>query len=177
MIYVAAIECKPLQQQLHNRLGKQNCVDLENWLKQHGKNIDMIIDKVLEDVNTINRRKSHDRKYMSAYRCKPLRKPLQSADVNGKRREEEEKNKSILINDFPFLKDSAFKTAYMAFLDMRKKIGKEATQHAEVLLLKKLHKDKIDIAIKRLEQSIENSWQGIFPLKEYQQSGGSWKKP
>ena len=181
MAFVAATECKPLRKHLCNRLGENNVSDLEKWCINNNTTLDLIIDKVLEDVEHVNNRKYHNRKYMENYRCKTLRKSHVSACVMGKRREEkrreEEKNKSALINDFPFLTDSVFKTAYMAFLDMRKKMGKEATQHAEVLLLKKLHKDKVDVAIKRLEQSIENSWQGIFPLKEYQQSGGSWKKP
>ena len=92
----------------------------------------------------------------------------------------ESKGKEIINNlevSYPFLKTVAFKTAYMAFLDSRKKMGHPATNHAQELLLKELHKDTVEVAIKRIEQSIVNGWQGIFPLKNQPQGGTQWKKP
>ena len=57
------------------------------------------------------------------------------------------------------------------YLEMRKKIRKPTTEHAETLLFKKLSEmppdQSIQIAI--VEQSIENSWQGLFPLREPRQ--------
>ena len=55
-----------------------------------------------------------------------------------------------------------------AFIKMRKKIKKEPTEEAIVLLIKKLERlknsgnDPNDV----LEQSIMNSWQGVFPLDD-----------
>lgn len=88
MIFVAATECKPLREHLCNRYGKNNVNDLENWLAKNNVKLDTIFDKVLEDVEAINKRKSHNRKYMQDYRCKDLRNDLRGVHVKGKRREE-----------------------------------------------------------------------------------------
>jgi len=56
-----------------------------------------------------------------------------------------------------------------AFEDMRKKIKAPLTDHAFGLLLKNLNKlsgGDIDTSIAILEQSIMNSWKGIFELKQ-----------
>lgn len=62
----------------------------------------------------------------------------------------------------------AKRAAVDEFVKMRKLIKKPMTPHALELTLNKLNKmtsdEKEQIAI--LEQSIANSWQGIFPLKE-----------
>ncbi|WP_294403979.1 hypothetical protein [uncultured Clostridium sp.] len=54
------------------------------------------------------------------------------------------------------------------FLKMRKAIKKPMTDRALNLMLKKLNgfSNNYEIQIKILEQSILNSWQGIFPLEE-----------
>lgn len=55
-----------------------------------------------------------------------------------------------------------------AFLDMRKKIKKPATEYAQTLLLKKLaafHANNFDIAM-ILCQSIMNSWQDLYMPKD-----------
>ena len=66
---------------------------------------------------------------------------------------------------FPFLKDSTFLKTFNDFLDMRKSIKKRATDHAQNLILKKLHHYDIKTAIGMLEQSIEGSWTGIYEIK------------
>ena len=61
-----------------------------------------------------------------------------------------------------------------AFEEMRKKIKKPLTDKAKELIIKKLSKlsnGNGDIAIKIMENSIENSWQGVFPLKN--ENGGA----
>lgn len=66
-----------------------------------------------------------------------------------------------------YTKDVELRGTLIEFLKMRQRIRKPMTNYAFELLLKKLDKlgktskDKIDI----LNQSIENSWQSIFPLK------------
>lgn len=58
--------------------------------------------------------------------------------------------------------------AWQAFLDMRKKIKKPATDYAQKLLIKKLgafHANEMDPAA-ILNQSIMNGWQDLYALKD-----------
>ena len=68
-----------------------------------------------------------------------------------------------------------FKKAWKEYKTMRTKIRKPLTERAEELIIKELDKlaedEKTQIAI--LNQSIMNSWQGVFPLKENQKAGES----
>lgn len=92
---------------------------------------------------------------------------------------EEEKEESVSAREtFLYLDDTKFKSTFVDFLEMRKKIRKPTTDRAEKLILKDLHKHPINDAIKMLENSIVNSWQGVFPLKENQKYDGipeEWK--
>lgn len=65
--------------------------------------------------------------------------------------------------------------AFADYADMRKQIKKPLTDRAAELAVKKLHElaampfgDEIDdeLAVRILEQSVMNCWQGLFPLKE-----------
>ncbi len=71
-----------------------------------------------------------------------------------------------LYKDYAHFQHPKFTDAYTAYLGMRKKIRKPATIDAEKLALEKLHKHTADIAVKMLNQSVLNSWQGIFEFKE-----------
>lgn len=74
---------------------------------------------------------------------------------------------NIYYKDFSFF-DDVFLLTWNNFLKMRVAIKKKATIDAQVLSLKKLSilsGDKKDLAIKIVEQSIENSWQALFPLR------------
>lgn len=65
--------------------------------------------------------------------------------------------------------DEEFLITWNKYLSMRVKIKKPATEDAEILGLNKLSKlsnNKKSLAIEIVEQSIMNSWQGIFELKE-----------
>jgi len=64
-------------------------------------------------------------------------------------------------------KGDNFKKAWKDFKAMRSKIKKPMTERAEELLLDKLNKldNDEDNQIAILNQSIMNSWQGVFPLK------------
>ena len=58
------------------------------------------------------------------------------------------------------------------FIKMRKTIRKPLTVHAFDLIIKDVKKfadGDIDKGVKILEQSIKNSWQGVFDLKEYEE--------
>jgi len=64
------------------------------------------------------------------------------------------------------------------YLEMRKKIRKPATLKAQELIIKKLERLKLSgqDPNRVLEQSIENSWQGVFPVKPLDASSG-YQKP
>jgi hypothetical protein len=63
------------------------------------------------------------------------------------------------------------KEIWPEFLKMRKLIKKPATEKAQENIIKKLFElsQDYEMQIKILNQSISNSWQGIFPIKENQQ--------
>lgn len=68
------------------------------------------------------------------------------------------------------LPENIKKETWEAYLEMRKTIKKPATLHAQNLIIKKLLKMEDDPNL-ILEQSIENSYQGVFPLKTGGTSG------
>lgn len=74
-----------------------------------------------------------------------------------------DKVKSIDFEEFKYLKDNNFLKIFNSYCSGRKK---KPTEHAKELALKKLHKFDILIAIKMLENSIMNGWEGIFEIKE-----------
>ena len=81
---------------------------------------------------------------------------ITNKDKKDKKDKNKEKEKGII-----FLK------AWKEYKTMRTKIRKPLTEHAEELIINELNKlatdEKIQVAI--LNQSIMNSWQGVFPLK------------
>lgn len=87
---------------------------------------------------------------------------------------------NVLTNKdiFLFFKNEKFKSTWKDFSDMRKRIKKPMTPKAEELTVKELEKFSdmdVEIAILILEKSIQNSWQGVFPLKDntYGKKNGS----
>lgn len=61
------------------------------------------------------------------------------------------------------------------FIEMRKAINKKMTPKALEIMLKKLNdisKGDVELSIKILNQSIEHSWQSVYPLKE--EEGGRY---
>ena len=64
-----------------------------------------------------------------------------------------------------YLQDKKFAKSFEDYLEMRKKIRKPATNRAIDLVFNKLNEFPIETATKMLEQSIINSWQGIFALR------------
>lgn len=89
-----------------------------------------------------------------------------------------------------FPNDELLNQAFMDYLEMRKQIRKPMTDKAVTLAIKKLQElsaipfnDSIDneLAIQILNQSVMNSWQGLFPLKEQKANstshgGMDWSK-
>ena len=77
-----------------------------------------------------------------------------------------------------FPNDESLNQAFLDYLEMRKQIKKPMTDRAVELAMKKLKELSAipfsegidnDVAIKILEQSTMNCWQGLFPLKEDRQ--------
>ena len=79
-----------------------------------------------------------------------------------------------------FPNDENLDKAFSDYVAMRKKLKKPMTDRAVELAIKKLNdlsNGDNDIAIKIIEQSIMNSWQGLFPLKEETKTQGiDWSK-
>jgi hypothetical protein len=89
-----------------------------------------------------------------------------NVDIGTQRKEKKRKEKESK-------EISAIEIAIEDFKEFRKKIRKPMTDRAVELIIEKLNKlaadDETKIAI--LNQSIENSWQGIFPLKQDKPEG------
>jgi len=99
-------------------------------------------------------------------------------------------NKSPKANKTYFPNDESLNQAFLDYLEMRKQIKKPMTDRAVELAIKKLEElstlpfsDSMDndLAIQILNQSVMNSWQGLFPLKEQKTSntpkgGVDWSK-
>ena len=99
-------------------------------------------------------------------------------------------NKTPKASKTYFPNDESLNQAFLDYLEMRKQIKKPMTDRAVELAIKKLKElsalpfsDSMDndLAIQILNQSIMNSWQGIFPLKEQKTNntpngGVDWSK-
>jgi len=96
----------------------------------------------------------------------PLNSPCSGAKDKDKVKDKEKE--SIYSDKFTYLNDAYFKSAYDDYLTMRKAIKKPMTPRAEKMALEELHKHPIQTAVKMMEQSVFNSWAGIFPLKNNQ---------
>jgi hypothetical protein len=81
-------------------------------------------------------------------------------------KEKEEERPALLEERFPHLKDKSFQKTFDDYIDMRKKIRKAATGRAAEMVLNQLQGHPLRIAIKMLEKSILNSWQGVFEIKD-----------
>lgn len=89
-----------------------------------------------------------------------------------------------------FPNDESLNQAFLDYLEMRKQIKKPMTDRAIKLVIKKLEELSAlpfsnsmdnDLAIQILNQSVMNSWQGLFPLKKQKtgstpQGGVDWSK-
>ena len=94
-------------------------------------------------------------------------KSEQQVDTNKNVNKEECNKKEIHKEDFPFLEDKKFYQTFQDYLDMRKtkKPPKPATDVAKKLVLIKLHKHDMSIAMTMLENAITGSWTDVYELK------------
>lgn len=98
-------------------------------------------------------------------------------EIKGKEIKENERKQNHKADKPPvyFPNDDKLNDAFVDYVEMRRQIKKPMTGRAVSLAMNKLQQlsevplsEEIDnnLAVKILEQSIMNSWQGIFPLKE-----------
>jgi len=88
---------------------------------------------------------------------------MEKEGKGGEREREKEKESKLYI-----LPDWIDKQTWKDFLEMRKRLRASPTDKAIQLLIKDLENFKAggDDPNKVLEQSIANSWRGLFPLKD-----------
>jgi hypothetical protein len=103
---------------------------------------------------------------------KDLTKTSQSAHkaLTPNKNDKNDKNEKNVRNILKgFSTNEVWMDTFEDFIAMRKTIKKPMTERAIKLTINNLNKISSDenIQIKILEQSIMNSWQGVFPLKEY----------
>lgn len=117
------------------------------------------------ELNSENRAHNSVINILSKYNLldsnKPLTSPLQGAmDKDKEKDKDKDKEKT------------EFEKAFEAYLEMRKKIKKPATDYAIKLThtdLQKLSKGVEKVKIEILNQSIKNNWAGVFELKKEKQ--------
>ena len=141
-----------------------------------------------QSLQGFENRKEYMREYMKERRSK---QKVNNVNVNSKpnvnlleedKEKEKKKNKnkdnSKLTVYYP--NDEILDKAFSDYVAMRKQIKKPLTDRAIELAIKKLNElsgGDNDTAIKIIEQSIMNSWQGLFPLKDVKTTSGiDWSK-
>lgn len=100
----------------------------------------------------------------------------ENADINPQSKVKKSKvNKSKENNILPEI-PSELSEAWDAYVEMRKKTKKPLTDYAKQLAYKKLmdlSNNNLKTANAILQQSVMNSWQGLFPVKEVNGNGRS----
>lgn len=96
-------------------------------------------------------------------------------EVTPNKNDKNYKNDKKYIYISEFTEDKSLRETIVDFMKMRDKIKKPMTDRALSLMLKKLktYSEDEKTQIKILENSIENCWQGIFPLKESEVNGAN----
>lgn len=98
-------------------------------------------------------------------------KELNTKELNTKNNKKERKNTTYNVIMDTMNLDPKLKETLIEFIKMRKLMKSPMTDHALELLIKKLEKmsSDVDVQIEILNQSIQNSWKGIFPLDKKKQ--------
>ena len=100
----------------------------------------------------------------------------ENADINPQSKVKKSKVKKSKENNILPEIPAELSESWNAFLEMRKTIKKPMTDNAKSLAytkLMKLSNGNLQIANAILQESIINSWQGLFPLKEVNQYGSN----
>ena len=146
-----------------NELLTEGVIDVSNDGKMAIKFLDIQYDKATNQsrVNSINGSKGGRPRNPNKTETKPKLNPNKS-ETKGIREDKIKEDKNKVKNITPF------EDALLEFTKMRKTLNKPLTDKAKKLIIDKLNKlapnnEKEQIQI--LEQSIMNSWQGVFELK------------
>lgn len=75
-------------------------------------------------------------------------------------------NKKEIIKEKRYFEDDNLNALFKDFLSMRKKLKAVNSDRAITVLINKLSKYDDKTKIKMIENSIENSWKGVYELKE-----------
>lgn len=115
------------------------------------------------------------------YRLKQQQLALQcNSDVtkcNDNKDKQRTENKEQLINKKEkYFDNNELNYLFKDFLDLRKKLKAQNTDRAIQLLLKQLENYDDDIKTKMIENSISNSWKGLFELKNVGSNNKEEKK-
>lgn len=137
-----------------------------------------------QSLDSYEKKKERDRLYQAERRAAQKAIAQKSSDKSSdiaiseedkKRKEGEKKeNKKKNTPTVYYPTDDLLNQAFTDYVEMRKQIKSPMTERAIQLAmgnLEKLSDGDNDKAIRILEQSVMNSWKGLFPLKEDKQQG------
>ena len=163
--------------QIETGIGSRNTLrDIRNSLRQKGF-IDFMPGKKKKPTRyKIIDLSQKDEGIGAALRSISDHKPDHKPDHINKQEKESEtktKGKGFALSLTSYTKNEELLEALEGFVEMRKRIKAPLTERALSLLLSKLDSLAQDEATKIaiVNQSVENSWRGVFPLK---QSTGGW---
>ena len=97
---------------------------------------------------------------------------INNIDINNKENKKKERKSTTYDSILSSMDlEPRLKETLIEFIKMRKLIKSPMTDHALELLIKKLEKmsSDVDVQIEILNQSIQNSWKGIFPIDKKKQ--------
>lgn len=124
--------------------------------------IDFLDEQMEKFVSVSETRSKAGRKGGKAKAKQKLTKKKPIANIEEKRREEKIKEDIFVISSH---QSEEFKTEFNHYIQMRKDIKAKMTDRAIELAIKKLNEYDEQTAIKMLENSIANSWKGLFEIK------------
>lgn len=140
-----------------NRMVKIAFANIRNRLKDDLKKYEAYIEKQREN----GKRGGRPKNPKDNQKTQPLKNKPKKADSDSV-------SDNVSVNDSSLKKNQKVDKALKEFKKMRVKIRKPLTERAEKLIMTELQKlagDNEEKKIKILEQSIMNSWAGVFPLK------------
>lgn len=100
----------------------------------------------------------------------------ENADINPQSKVKKSKVKKSKVDNISLDIPTELSESWISYLEMRKTIKKPMTDNAKKLAYAKLmnlSKGNLQVANAILQESVINSWQGLFPLKEVNQYGSS----
>ena len=136
-----------------------------------------------QSLQAFEKKKEYMREYMKEYRSKKCKANSKANVSRIEEDKEEDKELDIKKKDkrktVYYPTDELLDKTFSDYVAMRKQLKKPMSDRAVDLAMKKLNDlsgGDNDTAIKIIEQSIMNSWQGLFPLKTDKSTSIDWSK-